>query len=375
MTTDFDITFDRSSLRKTLSRIKPLTTAFPMVRLTRADGPTVRVEATDAVTFVSLLGPRTYGEATMPGAAVVRATALRGIAVASRAEGAMTVRGDGTVEVRDGLSRSHDRAIQPHQYPTGPKLPSYAPTARIGAAKLGRAIGAVQHASSTNAVQPHLHGVRLTVRDGRLECVATDGHRMARCRQDGAEGASLEVTLPAALATLVVDLCARTVGQDTVTIRVSADAVEIATSDERASAWLFPCTRFYPSADVLFDTAREHRTTALLHARKLHVLLERAVTRDARGVALSVRPDAVDVSGEATGASGITADAETDGPALAIGVNADYLSDALEAVDAVKTSQGATDPRVSIRFGCELDPIVVDASGSGYSEIVMPMRI
>jgi DNA polymerase-3 subunit beta len=99
--------------------------------------------------------------------------------------------------------------IAANEFPTAPETMSNMPSFMVAADTLRSLIAAVKHAMPTDDDKPFLHGVRLEgTKDGVLESVATDGHRLATMKTTVDPPVELEGMIPRSMVKLVETLCA-----------------------------------------------------------------------------------------------------------------------------------------------------------------------
>ena len=157
--------------------------------LMTAENGTVSFVATDLDIEVS---EQANADVSVPGDMTAPAHTLYDIArkLPDGAEVSLAIGSDGRLEVDAG--RSH--FVLP-LLPAGdfPKMTAdgFTHNFALGAAELIRLIDKTKFAISTEETRYYLNGIYMHGIDGKLRCVATDGHRLALCEMDlpdGAEG-------------------------------------------------------------------------------------------------------------------------------------------------------------------------------------------
>jgi DNA polymerase-3 subunit beta len=232
----------------------------------------------------------------------------------------------------------------------------------LPAKTLRESLSAVRHAVSTDDTRYHLNGINLELSDGKLTASATDGHRLATVTCDAPTVAAPSVLLPAkAIGVLLRLLPADDDAQ--IDLSITRRELVLVVGDVEFSAKFI---------DAQFPDYRQVIPAKLPHILRVDSAAASAAVKrvglcagDRRGITISggfvVAADDVD-AGEANE----TIDADGTLPAP-IGLNGQYLADALTAVG---------DGTVEICAGDPETPIVVRGlGGAGVVCVVMPMRL
>ncbi|KRF34429.1 DNA polymerase III subunit beta family protein [Nocardioides sp. Soil805] len=223
----------------------------------------------------------------------------------------------------------------------------------LPAAELKRALSEVRYAMSSDPSQPALNGVFLDSEPDRLRVVATDRYRLVTSTVPTTEPYELHCLLP----TAAVDelLAADQTGTLDVivadgTITVSGESVTV-----RARV---PDVDFPPYRSWLGLGRREVPVDAVALRAALDAGTTETLTRDDDGVAYQVSRLSVTARGADVGAS-------EDPDALVIGVNREFLLQALEAGEQL--TLGLDDP---------IAPLAIrNPEHDGALSILMPVRL
>lgn len=149
----------------------------------------------DAISFVATdldieVSEQAAADVSVPGDMTAPAHTLYDIArkLPDGAEVSLSIGADGRLEVDAG--RSH--FVLP-LLPAGdfPKMTAdgFTHNFALGAAELTRLIDKTKFAISTEETRYYLNGIYMHGIDGKLRCVATDGHRLALCEMQSPDGA------------------------------------------------------------------------------------------------------------------------------------------------------------------------------------------
>ena len=223
----------------------------------------------------------------------------------------------------------------------------------LPAAELKRALGEVRYAISSDPNQPTLSGVFLDSEPGRLRVVATDRYRLATSTVPMTQPSELHCLLP----TAAVDelLAADQTGSLEVTV---ADGTITLAGENGAVRATVPGVDFPPYRSWLDLDRREVPLDAAALRAALDAGATESLTRDGDGVAYQVSRLSVTARGVEVGAS-------DDPDAVVIGVNREFLLQALEAGDQL--TLGLDDP---------IAPLAIrNPDPDGALCILMPVRL
>jgi DNA polymerase III subunit beta len=235
-------------------------------------------------------------------------------------------------------------------------------------------ICAVRHAISTEETRYYLNGIFIHEKDGRLTVAATDGHRLARWRDDLPGGLSKGV-LPEAIlprkAVGVIDTMIDALpkgfdGACEVSLSSSRCAVQLGTARllTKTIDGTFPdYTRVIPTANhdgITVEANAFH--DAIKRARLVSVEKVRAISFEAKAGSLTVMCASAD-HGRAEAVIGCE-----DGQTQRIGCNAQYLIDILDRFGA---------SQVRLQTGSPADPMLITPTGADARTlfVLMPMRV
>lgn len=255
-----------------------------------------------------------------------------------------------------------------------PRMPALAggESWTVGNGELLRLLRATQHAMATNDVRYYLNGALFDFSQSGVTVVATDGHRLATCSSPSANFAEKSQTI---LSRSFVNALLRVVPQseESLTMRIwddEASRVELVvgatTLRSRVIDGKFPdYQKVIPSApNCSADVSRESllaavQRVAICSADQKSRGIE--VRADETGICLSAGDAAKDSSSREDLAADVT------GSIGSFGVNAHYLSDALESFQ---------DERVTLHFTDSNGAMLMRGTNSTSPlQVVMPMRV
>jgi DNA polymerase-3 subunit beta len=217
----------------------------------------------------------------------------------------------------------------------------------------------------------HLNGVLLSAGNGLLVGLSTDGHRGHFLRR------SCDATFPPAIVPGdgVKAILAMLPGVEAVEIACSTHHRHVRAGATVLSAKLIS-EEFPPMGQIIPAYAGETAGVEVGRAELIAALRRtKHATDDMHGVRVIVGDDGLTLSSQLADKNIATEDgidAATGDLRIVIGARASYLTDAATLIDG---------ERVLLRFGGELDPIVVTALGdaltptAGSGVVIMPMRI
>lgn len=279
------------------------------------------------------------------------------------------------VEILSGKSRFKLLGLNPEEFPSIPGLTAKpgkaAASMRATTLDFGRMIESTIFAVSMDETRFNLSGVYVEDHDGWLRMVATDGHRLAMI--DGkVEGKLPEkgAILPRkGLAEVLKLLESGTEKTDPVTFLLEGSIAKVV----RGHSELFMRLIDGEFPDYRQVIPKKGKCSIVLPREDFLKALRRVSilsTERSRGVRLTLRSETLEVQtnnpdlGEATEELTIS----YTGPDLAIGFNARYL---LEALDAMQDTEN-----VEFSVNDDVSPGVVHPEGDErYCYVVMPMRL
>jgi DNA polymerase-3 subunit beta len=234
----------------------------------------------------------------------------------------------------------------------------------VPAEQLRQALGATSYAISDDETRMHLSSALLEFSDTGLKVAATDGHRLALAEQEIpglAEGRMLAPKKG------VIEL-KKLLSEGAESIELGSDGTWVHArvpggvlfSIRLVDAQFPPYQQVIPQSNhTVVDVPSVELMSAL---RAVSV----SSAKNTHGVRLTFASGMVKIAGESPESGEATDEVPCNyaGKSLTIGVNANYLVDAIAPVFA---------DAVTMKLGGELDPIVIESRG--YLAVVMPMRM
>jgi DNA polymerase III subunit beta len=309
-----------------------------------------------------------------PGAIAVQAKKFHEI-VRSLGSSEMTLTVDeGTnVQLEAGRSRFRIRGLEADNFPTLPKV-DQPPVIELALPVLRRMIGKVIFAISTEESRFQLNGALFKVKDDSLELVATDGHRLALVElPTGGEAAAVTVHAPqegVLIPRKALQEILRFDGEEKVVYRRGEHHLAFGLGKRELTCRILEGT--FPDYERVIAKNHEHKPILDRQAFAQAVQRVALLTGErARGVLLHFTPEQVVISaanpdlGEATE----QVPCEYDGPELKLGLNPDYLTHFLGAVES-------RDVRLELK---DSESQCVGYPGDGetlrYLCVIMPMHV
>ncbi len=357
---------------------RPQLTCVKLEATSDSNGPELALSATDAdLTLTVRLG---RVEIAQPGAALIPADKLRQIVSAEDNEPTLTIESDGDIAHIKG----EDAHFQLHgfsadEFPAIPSFKSVADaqpktifttTAGILSGLITRTLFAAARENSRYAI----NGV-LLVRDGKkLEMVATDGRRLAKCSATTeAKSDPARCIIPSKALSMLLKLADEP--EEPVHVAITDSRAVFAFGDDAADARATLSTSlvegtFPPYEDVIpkdQDIKVTFDRDLLASAVRRAALL---TNEESRGVRLAFKGSvkALEISSRAPemGEARIAVDlAGYDGSDIEIGFNPTFITDALKVI---------TDPEVIIELKAANKPGLVK-SGGDFLYVVMPVNL
>ena len=185
------LTIERSNLIRSLARMTRVVerrNTIPILSnvLLAADAEGLRMKATDLDLEVTERAP---ANTEVEGATTVSAHLLHDIVrkLPDGAEVMLRTGEDGGVTVAAGRSNFRLQTLPEADFPDL-TADEFTHSFAMPAAELARMIERTAFAISTEETRYYLNGIYAHVMEGMLRCVATDGHRLARCEVEAPEG-------------------------------------------------------------------------------------------------------------------------------------------------------------------------------------------
>lgn len=270
-----------------------------------------------------------------------------------------------------GKSNFKLMGIDPDEYPGMPEVSgngSKATTIELEADDMSEMIRKTVFSVSSDDTRSNLAGVYLCSGDkkGTIRMVATDGHRLALVERPASGKLTDGAILPRKGLAEIGKILPEESGKVRVTLSSSEAMIEIGESllSMRLVEGNFPDYRKV----IPEETPRViglDRDALLATLRRISILS----TERARGVRFALSDGAIEISANNPdmGEASEELAAEYNGDSIQIGFNAKYLLDVLAVLP-----EGS---HVELCLGDELSPGVVRSGDSGYTYVVMPLRI
>ena len=332
--------------------------------LLRVDGDQLHLAATDLdVSLTTSCQAEVDGEG---GIAVQARKFLEIIRAVVGDEVKLELEDEKRLNITAGNSRFKINGLSPEDFPTLPDVKGE-DGIDIPFAQLKAMIGKVIFAVSAEESRFQLNGALLRVKDGALELVATDGHRLALVENPLAGGEDGEgVLVPRkALQELL-----RFEGQETVTFRRSDHHLSFQLGQRELICRILEGT--FPDYERVI--AKDNDRKVVFDRKNLVEAVQRValLTGDrARAVSMQIESERLLISAANPdlGEAAEEVVCEYGGDELRLGVNPDYLSHFLSAVDTEKVLFELKDENTqAIGFP-------VEGNDQRYLCVIMPMRI
>jgi len=333
--------------------------------LLSAKGGRLAVTATDLeveLVATSEVDVQRAGEITIPGRKLLDICR----ALPEGVEINLTLEGERMV-VRARKSRFTLTTLPAAEFPTVDEINAQQ-TLKVPQKEFKRLLEKTHFSMAQQDVRYYLNGMLLETSAKVLRSVATDGHRLALCEVELAEGAKSgqQVIVPRKG---VLEL-QRILGNEDQILEVSigSNHVRVQIGDIRFTSKLidgrFPeYGRVIPNNPPLIVSAvREDLRQALQRAAILS-------NEKYRGIRFGVKPNALVIQSHNPEQEEAEEELEVayDGPELEIGFNVNYLLDALAATDGLDVQVGLTDGNSSC--------LIRSSADVGARFVVMPMRL
>ena len=240
----------------------------------------------------------------------------------------------------------------------------------LGAHDLHRCIRNVAFSMAQQDVRFYLNGMLLEIGEGKLSCVATDGHRLAyaECETSAAPTEAVRVIIPRKSVGELQRLLGSLEEDDTVRLLATAQHLQVHAGDVRLTTKLidgrFPdYNRVIPvdgNKELTIDCTvlRQSLTRASVLSNEKYRGV-RIALGDGTLVISSNNPDQEEAIDEL--------EIDYDGESTEIGFNVTYLLDVLGAIDSVNARLRLKDGASSV--------LITPESSESAKYVVMPMRL
>jgi DNA polymerase-3 subunit beta len=333
--------------------------------LLATEGERLHLAATDLdVSLTSSLA----AEVATPGSLAVQARKFVEIVRSLAGEElGLELDGERSLKIRAGQSRFRMNGVPGADFPTLPRVET-GTELTLPLAQFRRLVGKVLFAVSSEESRFQLSGALLKRSAGRVELVATDGHRLAliEAAVDGAQGEDAVLVPRKALAEIL-----RLEGEETLFFRRGEHHLAFRTGRRELVCRVLEGT--FPDYERVIARTNDRR--ALCDRRALLEAVQRTALMTGernRGLRLEFAAGELTIAaanpdlGEATE----TMACELAGATLRIGLNPDYLAQFLAAVEGEKVELDLKDENSQ----CVGRP-ATESAGEKYLCVIMPMRI
>ena len=274
---------------------------------------------------------------------------------------------EGKATLQAGRSRFTLSALPPTNFPKVATNRSKA-TIHIDPAEMKNHLDRVKHAAAKRDVRHYLNGVLITTGDGCMRYVASDGHRLAYSEQTDLKDANKDSSsiIPQGSVSTIVSWLGS--NESKVKLSISDNHISLTRPGSKIVAKLvdgkFPdfeklIPKGYPNVATLSISDLKHAVSrALILANEQH-----------KCVVAHLNPDDVKVCG--TNPANEEADdmiaADYDGEPLTLGLNGEYLRDAIGAIPGTEVAIAALNSDSSI--------LITSPTCTTTKQVVMTMRL
>ncbi|HVT59970.1 MAG TPA: DNA polymerase III subunit beta [Thermoanaerobaculia bacterium] len=270
------------------------------------------------------------------------------------------------LSIRAGTSRFKIHGLAADDFPTLPSVEEIVPV-EIPFADFRRMVAKVLFAVSAEESRFQLNGALLKLKDGTFEIVATDGHRLALVEGSLERSGDPDSVLVPRKALQELQ---RLEGEGTLTYRHGEHHLSFRLGQRELICRILEGT--FPDYERVI--AKDNDKRILFDRKPLVEAVQRAalMTSDrARAVRLQFAPDQLVISAINTdlGEAVEEVACQYDGPEFRLGINPDYLTQFLSAVDTERVRLELKDENTQ----CVGYP--QDGSDTRYLCVIMPMRI
>lgn len=272
---------------------------------------------------------------------------------------------DQTLAIRGGNSRFRIHGLPAEDFPSLPQMPED-DGITLGQAMLRRMIGKVIFAVSAEESRFQLNGALLRIKDGAIEIVATDSHRLALVEgQVAGVSAGAGVLVPRK----ALHELQRFEGEEEILFLRGEHHLAFRAGRRELLCRILEGT--FPDYERVLDRQNEHR--AVFDRKALAEAVHRValLTGDrARAVRLSFAPGQVEISAANPdlGEAREELPCEYEGPEVQLGLNPDYLGQFLAVVESEKVGFELKDENTQ----CVGVPV---GESDRYLCVIMPMRV
>ncbi len=244
----------------------------------------------------------------------------------------------------------------------------------VAAAKLHQALGEVVIAAATDEARPVLNGVLVNLSQGYLTLASTDSYRLAETKLALKNDQEFSVIIPVRTITELIRLLGNSSGN--VTLALSDNEAVITCGDVSLVSRLIEGK--YPDYGQIFPTESASTVTLereeLIRTIKIAALFAR---ESANTIKLSTSKSKLDIMSQASeiGENNSSLDAKVKGDPISIQLNARYLLDSLNVIEA---------NTITLGFMGELNPCLITPALSAKqadsklrpspAHIIMPLR-
>lgn len=270
--------------------------------------------------------------------------------------------------IRAGKSRFKIHGLAPDDFPTLPNVED-SPQVEIPFGDFRRMVSKILFAVSAEESRFQLNGALLKLKEGGLEMVATDGHRLALV-EGGLEGNGAGSQDSVLVPRKALQELQRLEGEGSLGYRRGEHHLSFRLGRRELICRILEGT--FPDYERVI--AKDNDKKVLFDRRTFSDAVQRAalMTGDrARAVRLQFTPDQVVISAANSdlGEAVEEVSCDYDGPEFRVGINPDYLRDFLGAVDTERVRLELKDENTQ----CVGYP--QDGPDTRYLCVIMPMRI
>lgn len=254
-------------------------------------------------------------------------------------------------------------------------LEDFAPLDRAEAVPIKIQLGAiawvlstVKHAISPDESRAYMNGALLEIYADGMKAAATDGHRICFAEHGTIEGPATSILVSKTSAVLLAGMT----GDAAATLRIDRNRITIDVGGEVEIDWTMKLVdaQFPPYEQVI---PREARSSAMVGSGALSQAVQAvaiAAPDRAGGIAVRFAQDRIELSSQSAdkgdGADVVDSEGVTGVAGTAIGINAKYLADALDAVGEL----------AEIKAGDDMAPVIVkSAMPPNVTCMLMPVRL
>lgn len=272
--------------------------------------------------------------------------------------------------ITSGSSEFNLNGLDPEEYPSLPVI-SEENVVNVKKDLLKHVIRQTIFAVSASETRPVLTGVRWNIQNGKLDCVATDSHRLAQRVipiEDG-EGADYHNIVVPGKSLNELSKILDDNSDDTISIVITANQILFKTNNLQFFSRLLDGN--YPDTDRLIPT--ESKTDVTVSTKDLLHAIERAslLAKEERNnvVKLRTEQEQIEISSQSLELGrvfeNLTAD-RIEGEELRISFSAKFMMDALSRIDA---------QNVKISFTGAMRPFIIHPVGDeGILMLILPVR-